>query len=562
MLLCEALRSAALGRRAAPRTVEAANSGSHAKKRFTSRQFSGRGHAIHVHDVVRSTPPGSDIPPTALPHLHLLMQRISSQDVVDLLLDAVCIVKADSEIVFVSPAFERIFGYAPHEAVGLRMLDLVHPDDVAVTRAQASHVTAGTEQLHFENRYVRKDGATAYIRWTARWLPDRQLRLAVAHDISDRKRAEAVQAAVYAIAEAGHASSNAESLLQRVHQIVSTVLPAAGLTLAEADHDTGALRFRHAPVAGTEPGGLGQPLGGRGPDPLYAEVMRRREPLRLGPDNGAHAVLSQAQPPTPSSTLLPLPPQPGQPSHWLGVPLQMPDGVPGALAIYSDDTRQVFSDTDLTSLQSMANELASALERQQLVARLQYMAQYDQLTQLPNRQLFMDRLQTALMRAKRSQTVVSLLFIDLDGFKEVNDSLGHAVGDRLLQRVAQRLLQGVRESDTVARLGGDEFVVLLENLPARDPALAAADKVLGAFSQPFNLEGRHLEVKPSIGIALYPDHADDAHRLLGRADAAMYLAKKNGGNQTLMSPGSAMSAMSEVLPSSPGSPGSPGSPKG
>ena len=135
-----------------------------------------------------------------------LMHNISSQKVIDLLLDAVCIVQADSRIVFVSAAFERIFGYTPQEVVGRRMLDMLHPDDLPATQGQVASVMAGDLQLQFENRYVRKDGPIAHILWTARWLPDRQVRLAVAHDITERKRHESLQAALYAISEAAHAA--------------------------------------------------------------------------------------------------------------------------------------------------------------------------------------------------------------------------------------------------------------------------------------------------------------------------------------------------------------------
>lgn len=115
------------------------------------------------------------------------MHSIPSLNVVDLMLDAVCLVNVDSTIVFVSPAFERIFGYQPEEVVGKRMLDMVHPDDLAITQRQAKSVTEGNLQLQFENRYLRKDGTIAHIRWTARWLPEQQVRLAVAHDITERR---------------------------------------------------------------------------------------------------------------------------------------------------------------------------------------------------------------------------------------------------------------------------------------------------------------------------------------------------------------------------------------
>ena len=169
------------------------------------------------------------------------MQRISSQDMVDLLLDAVCIVNADSRIVFVSPSFERIFGYTPQEAVGRRMLDMVHPDDLATTEQQARAVMAGNLQLQFENRYVRKDGTIAHILWTARWLPEQQLRLALAHDITDRKLSEAVQAAVYALSEAAHQAPDLLALLQGIHQIIGRLLPARHFSVALYNADTGLL---------------------------------------------------------------------------------------------------------------------------------------------------------------------------------------------------------------------------------------------------------------------------------------------------------------------------------
>ena len=217
--------------------------------------------------------------------------------------------------------------------------------------------------------------------------------------------------------------------------------------------------------------------------------------------------------------------------YWLGVPLQTQRGPLGALVLQSYTEQGRYTDKDKELLQFVSTQVAAAIERKQMYERLEHMAQYDQLTHLPNRQLFLDRLKTALARARREQTLLSLLFIDLDRFKEVNDTLGHAMGELLLQRVAQRLLECVRASDTVARLGGDEFVVLVEGSQAREHASAAADKILAAFRQDFDLEGQRLYIQPSIGAAIYPEHGGEEHRLLGHADEAMYLSKRNGGNQ-------------------------------
>ncbi len=451
------------------------------------------------------------------------MQRISSLNIVDLLLDAVCIVEPDSTIVFVSPAFERIFGYAPQEVVGRRMLDMVHPEDLPATRAQAQGITDGQLQLHFENRYIRKDGRTAHIRWTARWLEEHNLRLAVAHDITERKSIEALQAAIYGISEAAHTEQTLESLFSRIHQIIGRLLPAANFSVALYDAAEQTLSFPyHADEHHPAPPSL--PLAQA---PLHAEVIGTGTTLLLSPETArAPQALHPPERPAPAP----------QPHSWLGVPLQTSNGALGVLVLqgYSDQAR--YTDKDKELLQFVSIQVAAAIERKQTLERLLHTAQYDQLTHLPNRQLFLDRLKTALARARRDGKRLSLLFIDLDRFKDVNDTLGHAMGDLLLQRVAQRLLECVRASDTVARLGGDEFVVLIERGHLTEHAAGTAGKILAAFGQAFDLEGHRLHIMPSIGISIYPDHGDEAHSLLVHADKAMYQSKKNGGNRVVVAP--------------------------
>jgi diguanylate cyclase (GGDEF)-like protein/PAS domain S-box-containing protein len=163
-------------------------------------------------------------------------------------------------------------------------------------------------------------------------------------------------------------------------------------------------------------------------------------------------------------------------------------------------------------------------------ARLEFLANHDALTRLPNRTLFQDRLEEALHRAHRHGGRVGLLFIDLDRFKNVNDSLGHGVGDLLLQAVAERLTGCVRETDTVARLGGDEFMVLLDELAESRDSGKVADKILARLAQPFTLGGHELFISGSIGISCYPDDGGDPQTLQKNADAAMYRAKQSGRN--------------------------------
>lgn len=169
-------------------------------------------------------------------------------------------------------------------------------------------------------------------------------------------------------------------------------------------------------------------------------------------------------------------------------------------------------------------------ERKQ--ARLYELAHYDSVTRLPNRLLFQDRLHQALAQARRGGGLVALLFIDLDRFKLINDTLGHANGDLLLKTVAQRIAECVRESDTVARMAGDEFTVILADITSTQSAATAAQKILHALFAPMALNGHDVFVTASIGIALYPfdDNNDDGTGLLKKADAAMYKAKEQGKN--------------------------------
>ena len=162
--------------------------------------------------------------------------------------------------------------------------------------------------------------------------------------------------------------------------------------------------------------------------------------------------------------------------------------------------------------------------------KLDHMAHHDPLTALPNRLLFHDRLQHALQRAGRDQEQLAILFIDLDRFKNVNDTLGHHVGDELLQKVAGQLSARLREGDTLARLGGDEFIVLLERIDGEYGATQVAEKLMTMFEQPFTVADHELFVTCSVGISLYPDDALDLNMLIRNADVAMYQAKARGRN--------------------------------
>ncbi|MFM9912756.1 MAG: putative bifunctional diguanylate cyclase/phosphodiesterase, partial [Methylophilaceae bacterium] len=193
------------------------------------------------------------------------------------------------------------------------------------------------------------------------------------------------------------------------------------------------------------------------------------------------------------------------------------------------------SEAIIATLKIFATRAGAEMERQAAEAEIQHLAFYDSLTNLPNRQLLHDRLQQALLVSDRTKRMGAVLFIDLDNFKTLNDTMGHDMGDLLLQQVAERLNLCVRESDTVARLGGDEFVLLLEEISevAEDAATQArvvGEKILASFSTPFELGTHEHRCTPSIGITLFGDQASSVDEMLKNADLAMYQAKSAGRN--------------------------------
>ena len=200
------------------------------------------------------------------------------------------------------------------------------------------------------------------------------------------------------------------------------------------------------------------------------------------------------------------------------------------------DARQAFSGTRTGQLVDANEQLVLAALRAETYAEttvhqlddLTRSSQRDVLTGTPNRALMLDRLKNAITIARRRGTRMAVLFLDLDAFKQINDTLGHAAGDELLQVVARRLEALVRDSDTVSRHSGDEFLVLLAELAQPSDAALMAAKMLATLAEPVQLGDQCIAIAASVGIATYPENGDDAPTLIGRADAAMYRAKRRG----------------------------------
>lgn len=269
---------------------------------------------------------------------------------VHLMLDTVFVVDGDNQILFVSDACESLLGYRADELVSTLITRYMHPEDLALTKASIVRVMSGQPHVDFRNRYLRKDGSTVHILWSASWYEDKEVRIGVARDVT---------------------------------------------ALVQAEDE------------------------------------------------------------------------------------------------------------------------------------LRFLAHHDPLTKLINRSLFYDRLVSGLSTARRHQNSLAVLFLDVNDFKTINDTYGHAIGDGVLCAVAQRLESCLRETDTVARMGGDEFTVLLTDIPSMEAVTHKIEQILTALAEPLGAEFGEISMPScSIGVACYPADGDDADTLLRHSDSAMYTAKK------------------------------------
>jgi len=220
--------------------------------------------------------------------------------------------------------------------------------------------------------------------------------------------------------------------------------------------------------------------------------------------------------------------------HKFGPSLYLPliheEDIYGVLAIHRHIDQPNFSDAELNLLQIACTQISITIHQSALLTKIRYDAYHDGLTQLPNRVYFEKTLAEAIDRARFSATRFAVLFMDLDGFKSVNDTLGHGVGDKLLCNVSERLASNIREGDLLVRLGGDEFAVLLANLEDRDTALAVASRLNQSLHNAVDIDGYNITISVSIGLSFYASDGYTAEELLKNADIAMYQAKGNGKN--------------------------------
>jgi diguanylate cyclase (GGDEF)-like protein/PAS domain S-box-containing protein len=385
--------------------------------------------------------------------------------------DGIFVADLDGRYVAVNEAGCRMLGRTRHEIIGCRIADLIPPQDLP-RLAEAKQLLLGGPPQLAEWNLLHKDGGWLPVEISAKILPGGRWQ-AFVRDISERRQAEAqlrLAAAVFDSTQEGIIVTDAQRRILRVNPAFSTI--------------TG---YQPQEVLGRQPSlqrsgrqnaefyqRMWQSLRSTGQ--WQGEVWNRRKNVEVYPVWENISQVTDAA---------------GEVSHYV--------------AILSDITPM------------------KAVE-----AQLRHVAHHDPLTGLPNRLLFANALQLSIARAERHRQCIALLFIDLDRFKLINDSLGHAAGDELLVEMARRLKAVVRAEDAVARLGGDEFTVIVEEVASPDDAAVLSRKIITALSQPATLAGREVAVAASVGVAMYPDDAATVENPCKAADSAMYHAKERG----------------------------------
>jgi diguanylate cyclase (GGDEF)-like protein/PAS domain S-box-containing protein len=392
--------------------------------------------------------------------------------------DLVCVHDIEGHFLWASPSADRVLGHPPRKLLGRDLFAFVHPDDEEAVRTKLwDPVCQDGWGAPLEYRAIRADGTETWLETVAQRAlrDDGQAYIQTSSRvIDDRRRADALERARAVALELVAKNHSIDTVLRHLVNMVENQRPN-----------------------------------------IRCSILLEPESRSTVTDPSAHSFAS-----APFRALT---------GDTIAMPIQTSSGdYLGLFAGHSSTGAQGLTEEDY-SLMRAATKLASiALEQHRLTNRLSHQAQHDMLTGLPNRRLFDDRLTQAISTANRHQAKVAVLFIDLDGFKRINDTLGHARGDLLLREVSRRLKAIVRITDTVARMGGDEFAVILTDAHTNHAPMRSSTEILASLKAPFFIEGQEICVTASVGIALYPQDAADSSTLLQFADTAMYRAKTNG----------------------------------
>ncbi|MBI1786378.1 MAG: EAL domain-containing protein [Acidobacteria bacterium] len=420
----------------------------------------------------------------------------------------------------INKAAERLSGYTREEVLGMNIANLVAPECLDRARQMIQRTLRGEGSQPYELEIVAKSNRRVTLEVSHRLHLHEGTPTgthAIARDITERRRAELLERDLVQVLEMIATHQPLETILEQLALTVERQYPdAMCAVMLERDRQ---LMLAAAPRL---------PAG-------YQEAVAT---VRIGPTSGSCGAAAYWKQSVTVSDILR---DPIWKDHreialdhdlracW-SVPILSGKGeVLGTLATYHRQNAQP-DRQQMKLLQTVAGAAAVAIEQRRLSEQLAYQALHDSLTGLPNRTLFEERLRQALAFARRHGHLVALMYLDLDRFKLINDTLGHAAGDVLLRQVAWRLRGCVRETDTLARISGDEFTVIATGLKQPEDATVVAEAILNAFRTPFQIEKRELFVTASIGISIYPQDATEATILQRNADSSMYRAKHSGKN--------------------------------
>ena len=383
--------------------------------------------------------------------------------------DMLCLARRDGRIERINPAFERVLGYEERELVDRPLFDLFHPEDALAATVEFAKLGQGLPMVDFLARCRAKDGGFRSLSWTLMPVGDRAQ--AVARDLTERRSVE-------------------EQL-----RLATTVFETASEAIIVTDSDQRIIKVNHAFTT----------ITGFREDEVQGETPRILS-------SGRHeAGFYEAMAAMLATT-----------GHWQGEVWNRRKN--GELYVEWLSFAAV-RDAD-ARIVNFVGVFSDITRHKQDEERIRHQANYDALTQLPNRWLFQARLGQGIERCRTSGRKLALLYLNVNQFKFVNDSLGHRAGDELLKELARRILGVVRHDDTVARLGGDEFAVIVEHYRDDEPIELLPDRLLKAVAEPFRLEGGEVVVGASIGVALYPGDAADVETLARNAATAMRHAKE------------------------------------
>ena len=405
--------------------------------------------------------------------------------------DMIALVDSDGRRLYNSPAYQKILGYSPEELRATSSIEQVHPDDRLRVSNSAERARLSGQGERVEYRMRHKDGSWRTLESTAcairntRGQTDKLV--IVNRDITERKRAEELLL---------H-----NAALRHAEEKYRAIFEDAVVGIFQMTPEGRPLNINRA---------LAEIHGYDSPEQLMAEVSNLFSQLFVDPRQIDELKRVQEEKGVVRSAEVEVHCR-DRTRKWVLVNMR---------AVRDGDGKTVLHEGTLEDI----------THRKVAETRVQYLAYYDALTELPNRTLLQDRLSKALAGSRRRQDKVALLFLDLDRFKVINDSLGHSFGDLLLRQVADRLKSQARDQDTVARVGGDEFLMVLSGVKDVTDVAIAAERIIDAMMPELVIQGRSLSISCSMGISIFPDHGADSETLIKHADAAMYSAKESGRN--------------------------------